>query len=132
MTGAKNAGVRPNPYAGSSGPVRPDWKTWRDHGGIFRVRQSIEARQSRETEPGGRRHFSAVKQRLGTAAKLKGKQLVVKRVDDDICFWEAKTAGQTAQKLAKQATDIELPTQFFGRIVTYWFQPALLALHCLA
>ncbi|HIA17299.1 MAG TPA: hypothetical protein EYN72_11065 [Dehalococcoidia bacterium] len=34
---------------------------------------------------------AAVKQRLGTAAKLKGKQLVVKRVDDDIYFWEAET-----------------------------------------
>ena len=51
----------------------------------------LKARQSRETEPGGRRHFSAVKQRLGTAAKLKGKQLVVKQVDDDVYFWEAET-----------------------------------------
>ena len=34
---------------------------------------------------------AAVKRRLGTAAKLKGKQLVVKRADDDIYFWEAET-----------------------------------------
>jgi hypothetical protein len=34
---------------------------------------------------------AAVKRRLGTAAKLKGKQLVVKRVDDDIYFWEVET-----------------------------------------
>ena len=34
---------------------------------------------------------AAVKRRLGTAAKLKGKQLVVKRVDDDIYFREAET-----------------------------------------
>jgi hypothetical protein len=91
MRGAKNAGVRPNPYAGSSGPVRPDWKTWRDHGGIFRVRQSIEARQSRKLSLVEGDTSAAVKRRLGTAAKLKGKQLVVKRVDDDIYFWEAET-----------------------------------------
>jgi len=34
---------------------------------------------------------AAVKRRLGTAPKLKGKQLIVKRVDDDIYFWEAET-----------------------------------------
>ena len=34
---------------------------------------------------------AAVKRRLGTAAKLSGKELVVKRVDDDIYFWEAQT-----------------------------------------
>jgi hypothetical protein len=33
---------------------------------------------------------AAVKRRLGTAAKLNGMKLVVKRVDSDIYFWEAQ------------------------------------------
>lgn len=33
---------------------------------------------------------AAVKRRLGTAAKLTGMELVVKRVDSDIYFWEAQ------------------------------------------
>ncbi|HAL48331.1 MAG: hypothetical protein FI707_15750 [SAR202 cluster bacterium] len=33
---------------------------------------------------------AAIKRRLGAASKLSGKELVVKRVKDDIYFWEAE------------------------------------------
>ena len=55
--------------------------------------EQIPAGQAGKLSPGQGETLSAIRRRLGAAAKQLGQQIVIKRTDDDVYFWLAGAAA---------------------------------------
>ena len=57
--------------------------------------QGLEPGQAGRLVPGEGERVTTVRRRLGAAAKLSGKELVIKRVGEEVYFWSSeKASGQ--------------------------------------